>query len=123
MNRKLENVIGLLINIPMLGYYRMVTVECHHEMVDGFCEHVFKASFAEFRRDFEKVEWETDYRFRGSLFMRENDCEFHASIICINGIGYKLTTYGLIRANILRRRKIRELNLEYIRQHRTTQSR
>jgi hypothetical protein len=39
MNRKLEHLIGLLINVPILGYYRFVVVKIHHEMVDEdvFC--------------------------------------------------------------------------------------
>jgi hypothetical protein len=111
MNRNLEHLIGFPINL--IGYWIITVI--HHQMVDddSDCKVVIKASFAEFKQAFEKEEWETDGVYRGSLFSRDyyrNGSEFHASVIRINNVGYKLTTYGFIRANILRRKKIEELN-------------
>jgi hypothetical protein len=120
MNRNFEHLIGLPINIFTFGYYRMVNITVHHGMVDGEegNKAVIEASFSTFKKDFEKVDWEISLLFENSLFSKgyfvaSQDSEFHADIIKINNIGYKLTTYGFIRANILRRKKIKELNKRY----------
>jgi hypothetical protein len=115
MNRFFEHLIGLPINILTLGYYWMVIIDMHHWMVDSefYNKTVIKASFSDFKKNFEKVDWKIDPLFRDSLFTRDNRSKFHASIIQINHTGYKLTTYGFIRANILKRKKIKELNLRY----------
>jgi hypothetical protein len=111
MNRKLEHVIGFLINLPTLGCYRIVEVETHHCMVDGNCSPcVIEASFADFKKAFEKTEWKINREFRDSLFTADESSVFHASIIRINHVGYLLTTYGWIRANALRKKKTKELN-------------
>jgi hypothetical protein len=116
MNRSIENLIGVLINIPILGCYRYVSVAVHHGMVEEFSDHiaVISATFAQFKKEFEKINWTTCRLYRESLFTIDSDDQFHAGVISMNGAWYKLTTYGLIRANILRRRKIKELNRKRI---------
>jgi hypothetical protein len=112
MNRKIEHLIGLPINLPILGHYWLVRVLTHHEMIDEDfqCKFAIKASFSQFKNAFKKVDWGLSPAFRESLFTEDDGSEFHASIIRINNVGYKLTTYGFIRANILRRKKLKELN-------------
>lgn len=112
MKRIFEHIPGFLIGIFTFGLYRVIDISIHHYMTDSSidCKAVIKASFVEFRKEFEKADWHVHCKFRKSLFTQEHDSEFHASIICINNVGYKLTSYGFIRANILRRKKIKELN-------------
>jgi hypothetical protein len=111
MNRKLEHLIGLPLNLLTLGLYFFFKTQIHHEMTESFGGvAVIKASFTEFRKEFEKVQWETDRRYRSSLFTGNYESEFHADIIRINNVGYKLTTYGFIRAKTVKRKKIKELN-------------
>jgi hypothetical protein len=114
MKRKVENIFGWLLGIVTLGFYRTMAVGIHHEMTEDSCRIVVKASYCEFKEAFEKQQWILDYRFYGSLFTEDHRSKFHASIIEIDGIGYKLTSYGFIRANILKCRKIHELQRKFL---------
>jgi hypothetical protein len=116
MLRIFENIIGIPINIGTLGFWRIVKIASHHTMVDNNngCNKVIKASYSEFKKAFEKVDWKINNTFEESLFEKdffEKDCgdEFHANIIRINKVGYKLTTYGLMRAIKLVNKKIKEI--------------
>jgi hypothetical protein len=124
MKRRTENLIGWLIGIVTLGFYRTMAVGIHHEMTTESCRVVIKASYCEFKEAFEKQQWIWDYRFSGSLFTEDYRSQFHASIIEFDNIGYKLTSYGFIRANCLKNRKISEINnnrvYEFLEVHKNT---
>jgi hypothetical protein len=111
MERKLENIIGFFIGILTLGMARSIFTQIHHEMVDKFVRgKVIKSNFKTFRNEFKTVDWELLYTCGKDLFTNDQTSLFHASIIKINNVGYKLTTYGLIRAYALRNKKVKELN-------------
>jgi hypothetical protein len=114
MNRLTENLIGLIPNILTLGIYRYCNTNLHHSQVNQFCEVSKKATYKEFKDAFEKIDWDICKSDKNSLVLYlgndvHTQSEFHASIIKINGIGYKLTSYGFFMANILRRKKIKEI--------------
>lgn len=68
-----------------------------------------KASYSELKDKMLSVEWEYDPNHPYSLFDKNdyNANYFHASIFRFGDVGYLLTIYGLIRANMLQR-KIRK---------------
>jgi hypothetical protein len=106
----LEKIISVFINIFTLGYYRFVVVGTHYSMIDDYYEEeeIVKSDFITFKREFEKINWIIDDYFKKSLFADNHSSEFHASIILINGTAYKLTSFGFLMANILRRRIIKK---------------
>jgi hypothetical protein len=112
MNRKLEHLTGLPFNIVTLGFYQCAVVGSHHYMTEKYsqCGFVIKSSYSRFKKDFEKVDWKIWREFPDSLFTNDCSSEFHASIVRINNVGYLLTSYGLIRANMLKKKKLEELN-------------
>lgn len=112
MNRKLENVIGFFMNIPLLGYYRWNEVGVHYHMCTEFNDKCKESSFAEFEKEFNSID---DFR----LFTNEKEIFLIGShlentrldndIMRLNGVGHILTSYGLYRANKLIAKKIKEL--------------
>jgi len=110
--RLLENAIGWIIGIFTLGSIRCFETQINHEVVDeSDCDRVIKTDYRTFKKAFEGVEWEIGEHWRKSLFGTDYpNSKFHENYIKIKGVGYKLTTYGLLRARALKNRKIKQLN-------------
>ena len=118
MNRKLESVISFFINVLSFGYW-YVRMKVHQEMTEEYSERSANASYSEFKDAFNKIYYWSLCGGYKSLFYDydgKHHSEFHASIICIDRIGFKLTSFGYIRALILRNKKINQLNREIIRE-------
>lgn len=112
MNRKIENVIGFFMNIPLFGYCRYNKVGVHHYMCMDFNDKCKKSSFAEFEKEFNSID---DFRLltneKESFLIGSNwkDTRLDNDIMRLNGVGHILTSYGLYRANKLISKKIKEL--------------
>lgn len=109
-----ERIASFIIGLVTLGFYNGVERLTHVQMVKGECKRWRKINYNDFEKLFNNVNWDVpDNRWRKSLFtkdfMRPRGSQFHASIIEIDGIGYILSSYGLIRANILKSKKIEQL--------------
>ena len=110
-----EKIAGILFNIRTLGFYRYIETSVHHGMIEDELNEnpnyaIKKADYAEFEKEFEKIDWKIKYPWTRSLFTDNNQAYFHASIIRINNTLYKFTAYGLFRANRLKNKKIEQIN-------------
>lgn len=114
MNRFFENIIS----IPLwLLIFTIPSILTHWGMVkeSSRVKKLKKATYQELKEKMISVDWEFNPNFPCSLFDRNDFWAnyFHASIFEFNGVGYLLTPYGLLMANILQR-KIRKTLPEYI---------
>jgi len=109
MNRTIEKIICLPLNIITLGCFYFLIIDIHHSQTDDFCHIAVKSNYADFKKAFEKIDWKLSGEFKASLFTNDHKSTFHAGIIRINNIGYKLTTYGYLKAVALKNKKIKEI--------------
>ncbi len=98
-----------MVDILTIGL-RGIEGDVHREMVDKYTKSHKKISYSEFKELFNSVPWCGSERYE-SLFHFESDSEFHASIIQINGIGYKLTNYGFRNALKDMKKKVSEIGV------------
>lgn len=111
MNRKLENVIGFFMNLPIARRYYGVDVKTHHYRCKLWNNKYKKSTFDEFKKEFNSTKdlyfhKEAEY----SLFSSDFDTNrLDGDIMRLNGVGHMLTSYGLYRANRLIAKKIKEL--------------
>lgn len=113
MNRKLENVIGFFINIPLLGYYRYNKVGVHHLMCTEFNDKCKESSFAEFEKEFNSIDDFYLFTTEKTYLIGDHwETRLDNDIMRLNGVGHLLTSYGLYRANKLIAKKIKELKNE-----------
>ena len=108
MNRFLENIIS----IPLwLLIAPAVMTLAHWSMVKTSFEvkKLKKATYKELKEKMLSVNWEFDPNHPCSLFDSNRFYEnyFHASVFRFGDVGYLLTPFGLLMANILQR-KIRK---------------
>ncbi len=116
MKRWQEHIISWIINIPTLGFYRLIIIYTHHDMNKGECNSIYRSTYSEFKTEFLKQEWKIEKEWRKSLFDIDNNYDknyIHASIFKINGICHNMTTYGYIKAQKLIKSKIISLGGNY----------
>ena len=105
MNRLIENIISVPI---WLLIFMIPSTLTHWQMVKESprVKKLKRATYKELKNKIMTIEWEFNNNFPFSLFDRKdyNANYFHASIFEFNGVGYLLTPYGLLMANILQRR-------------------
>lgn len=108
----LERIYSFFIGVFTLGFYPVVWWATHRDMVLGTreCKHVLFATYSEFKKAFNAANWILNYNQENSLFTDDNSAYFHADIIRFKEVGMILTPYGLIRAKLAKRKKIKELN-------------
>lgn len=112
MNRTQEQIVSIGLYILTAGVL-LIPISTHHSMVRG-CARVKKlkrATYKELKEKMLTVNWIFDANYPNSLFTEDYYSNyFHASIFRFGDVGYLMTAYGWIMANVLQR-KIRK-NLE-----------
>lgn len=74
---------------------------------------LLKVPFSVFEKEFLKIKWTLRDTSRHSLFTEPYwDSTFHASVLKMNYQGYILTTYGYLKALILKKKTIKRLRRE-----------
>lgn len=110
MNNKTLRFIEQIISIPLwlLFFISIPMVFTHWGMVKGSfnCKVLKKASFLELKEKMYSTEWYFDPNYPCSLFDKDDYWRnyFHASIFMFDGVGYLMTPFGLLMANIYQRR-------------------
>lgn len=69
-----------------------------------------RSTYSEIRDKMLAVEWEYDISFPNSLFDRSDSNYFHAGIYYFENVGYLLTPYGFIMANLLQKKIRKSIN-------------
>jgi len=103
-----DRLMSFLIGICTFGFYNSIYRSTHVGMTMSNCEQCREMSYKEFKKLFNSVEW-TKIEDYDSLECKYPHNQYHASIICINGIGCILSSYGFIRAEMLKMEKLIEL--------------
>jgi hypothetical protein len=114
---QIEFIVSVIINIPILFFQWFVLRQTHKDMMlmrlDEFRKGILLTSYLDFKKNFKLIDWKYNKCFPNSLFGNSYHSHyenyFHADIISINGQGYLLTPIGLMLANNLKRKKIREI--------------
>lgn len=108
----LEKIYSFFIWLFTIGFYPAIYWATHKEMVlrTGECKYVLFATYSEFKKAFNAANWILKYNQTNSLFTDDESAYFHADIIRFKEVGMILTPYGLIRAKLYKRKKIKELN-------------
>jgi len=104
MNRTLEQIIS----IPLWPFL-FINTYIHWSMTKGNYRalKLKKASAKDLKNKMLSIKWEFYYIYPNSLFAEHGEYEkhyFHASIFVFDNVGYMLTPYGYLIANILQRR-------------------
>lgn len=109
--RKYETFMSILLGIITLGIYPCFEWDIHKSMTKGSTRDFINATYSQFLEKFNSTKWEATSRWGNSVFGEDNTSrnftEMHASIICFNGMGYVLSPWGLFKANILKRKTIK----------------
>ena len=117
MTYNTEKVVSFFLGMFTLWFYNSVVRYTHKSMMENFARYkpILKTTYKQFKNEFEQAEWTWDSRHRDSLFQRQNgigEGQVHDSIYECNGKSFLLTTYGLMRARRLVKRKIKEIKLK-----------
>lgn len=78
-------------------------------MIESNCHKYYKVPYAVFKKDFDTINWKVSEGFASLESGRYETNKYHASIIVINGIGYWITGFGFIRAELLRIQTLKKL--------------
>ena len=109
MNNKTILLIENIISIPLwLMILFIPSVMTQWTMTKGAYSAKFlkKANYLELKKKMYSIDWTFDPNWPNSLWDKNGDevNRFHASIFVFDNVGYLLTPFGLIMANIYQRR-------------------